>query len=172
MRKSCVPRCWWVAERLDLGSMKATRCDTGCIRPTPGPKPAERPIPLLGNAGGLRASICRQGHFHFATFPSAGRGRARPRGSIRPAITCLRLRSSLYRARRPPRSAMRSLRLSVRTSDFQSEKTGSTPVGSAIEIIRDSWTLLFHFDSLHPPPFRLSSPFRSLRPTGGASSPR
>ena len=27
--------------------------------------------------------------------------------------------------------AQRSLRLSVRTSDFQSEKTGSTPVGSA-----------------------------------------
>src|SRR5262249_10836512 len=35
------------------------------------------------------------------------------------------------------RSAMRSLRLSVRTSDFQSEKTGSTPVGSAMNPLKN-----------------------------------
>src|SRR6185436_20103705 len=34
-----------------------------------------------------------------------------------------------------PAARARSLRLSVRTSDFQSEKTGSTPVGSAMILL-------------------------------------
>ena len=64
-----------------------------------------------------------------ARAPHRGRGRPAPPALTRPA-TCL-ASVNLTISGRPRPAPDRSLRLSVRTSDFQSEKTGSTPVGSA-----------------------------------------
>src|SRR2546423_9890361 len=61
---------------------------------------------------------------------------AHPDPLATPPAACLATETSLYRAApgHPEAGPARSLRLSVRTSDFQSEKTGSTPVGSANKI--------------------------------------
>src|SRR2546430_4192193 len=65
--------------------------------------------------------------------PAAGGPIPHPDPLATPPAACLAPETSLYRAApgHPEAGPARSLRLSVRTSDFQSEKTGSTPVGSA-----------------------------------------
>ena len=117
--------------------------------------------PATGSEGGR---TLRSGPFFLARALSATRAAGggshafswsrfdppdpRLRSSDRPVTT-----PPVHRAPAPP-SDLRALRLSVRTSDFQSEKTGSPPVGSA---------MIYQHFFLFLAPSRLFCTFRHFR---------
>src|SRR5215813_7455272 len=69
-------------------------------------------------------------------FPLGGCARCWPSTRRRAAKLAYDL-DPHYTGAAAPAVSRGSLRLSVRTSDFQSEKTGSTPVGSAMIILHN-----------------------------------